>query len=133
MIEDRGRPRQAQRAPIRLPPPACCCQAATVTSRPPASQHHHLVGPCDGHADAERPDRSHSGGTPRQPGSRSISVHTKRSCQAGAPVRIRGKPCHQTLANIDQRQPAYATDWNDLPPWQQETDADIFERIEQDT
>jgi hypothetical protein len=28
---------------------------------------------------------------------------------------------------------AYVADWDDLPPWQQETDADIFERIEQDT
>jgi hypothetical protein len=28
---------------------------------------------------------------------------------------------------------AYVADWNDLPSWQQETDAEIFERIEQDT
>jgi len=30
-------------------------------------------------------------------------------------------------------QPAYVTDWDDLPEWQQETDSDIFEHIEQDT
>ncbi|GAA3885649.1 hypothetical protein GCM10022243_58090 [Saccharothrix violaceirubra] len=28
--------------------------------------------------------------------------------------------------------PSYVAEWNDLPTWQQETDADIFERIEQD-
>lgn len=26
--------------------------------------------------------------------------------------------------------PGYVADWADLPVWQQETDADIFERIE---
>jgi hypothetical protein len=26
--------------------------------------------------------------------------------------------------------PSYVADWDDLPKWQQETDADIFERIE---
>lgn len=28
--------------------------------------------------------------------------------------------------------PAYVADWDDLPEWQRETDADIFDRIEQD-
>ena len=28
--------------------------------------------------------------------------------------------------------PAYVADWDDMPQWQQETDADIFERIERD-
>ena len=28
--------------------------------------------------------------------------------------------------------PGYVADWDDLPAWQQETDADIFERIETD-
>ncbi|MFD0204660.1 MULTISPECIES: hypothetical protein [Saccharothrix] len=28
--------------------------------------------------------------------------------------------------------PSYVADWDELPVWQQETDADIFERIEQD-
>lgn len=28
--------------------------------------------------------------------------------------------------------PSYVADWDELPAWQQETDADIFERIEQD-
>ena len=28
--------------------------------------------------------------------------------------------------------PSYVADWDDLPQWQQETDADIFERIEQE-
>lgn len=27
--------------------------------------------------------------------------------------------------------PAYVADWDDMPAWQRETDADIFERIEQ--
>ncbi|WP_020392332.1 hypothetical protein [Kribbella catacumbae] len=27
--------------------------------------------------------------------------------------------------------PAYVADWDDLPTWQQQTDADIFEHIEQ--
>ncbi|GIG61372.1 hypothetical protein Lfu02_57440 [Longispora fulva] len=29
--------------------------------------------------------------------------------------------------------PAYVADWDELPTWQQETDADIFERIERET
>jgi hypothetical protein len=28
--------------------------------------------------------------------------------------------------------PAYVADWPDLPHWQQQTDADIFEHIERD-
>jgi len=28
---------------------------------------------------------------------------------------------------------AYVADWDELPQWQQETDADIFERIEQES
>ena len=28
--------------------------------------------------------------------------------------------------------PSYVADWDDLPQWQQETDANIFERIEQE-
>ncbi len=31
---------------------------------------------------------------------------------------------------ISDPKPAYVAEWNDLPAWQQETDADIFERIE---
>jgi hypothetical protein len=30
-------------------------------------------------------------------------------------------------------EPAYVADWEEMPSWQQETDADIFERIERDT
>ena len=35
--------------------------------------------------------------------------------------------------NTSQIQSQLLADWDDLPPWQQETNADIFERIEQDT
>jgi hypothetical protein len=31
---------------------------------------------------------------------------------------------------LDNPKPAYVADWEELPAWQQETDADIFERIE---
>jgi hypothetical protein len=38
----------------------------------------------------------------------------------------------QIFKHFPDPKPAYVADWDDLPPWQQETDADIFERIEQD-
>jgi hypothetical protein len=34
--------------------------------------------------------------------------------------------------HVPTPKPAYVADWDELPEWQQETDADIFERIEQD-
>lgn len=37
----------------------------------------------------------------------------------------------QIYKHIPNPKPAYVADWDDLPAWQQETDADIFERIEQ--
>ena len=37
----------------------------------------------------------------------------------------------QVYKNVSDPKPAYVADWADLPKWQQETDADIFERIEQ--
>jgi hypothetical protein len=36
----------------------------------------------------------------------------------------------QIYKHIPDPKPAYVADWDDLPEWQQETDADIFERIE---
>ncbi|MFD2420033.1 hypothetical protein [Amycolatopsis pigmentata] len=36
----------------------------------------------------------------------------------------------QIYRRIPDPKPAYVADWDDLPPWQQETDADIFETIE---
>lgn len=36
----------------------------------------------------------------------------------------------QIYAHFDDPKPAYVADWEALPRWQQETDADIFERIE---
>jgi hypothetical protein len=33
--------------------------------------------------------------------------------------------------HIPEPKPGYVADWDDLPERQQETDADIFERIEQ--
>jgi len=38
----------------------------------------------------------------------------------------------QIFEHFPNPKPAYVADWDDLPRWQQETDADIFECIEQD-
>jgi hypothetical protein len=38
----------------------------------------------------------------------------------------------QIYKHVAEPKPAYVADWDELPEWQQETDADIFERIEQD-
>lgn len=38
----------------------------------------------------------------------------------------------QIYKHIEEPKPGYVADWDDLPEWQQETDADIFERIETD-
>ncbi len=38
----------------------------------------------------------------------------------------------QIYRHIPDPKPSYVADWADLPDWQKETDADIFERIEQD-
>jgi hypothetical protein len=38
----------------------------------------------------------------------------------------------QIYKHIPDPKPAYVADWNELPKWQQETDADIFERIERE-
>jgi hypothetical protein len=37
----------------------------------------------------------------------------------------------QIYKHFPDPKPAYTADWNDLPQWQQEADADIFEHIEQ--
>jgi hypothetical protein len=37
----------------------------------------------------------------------------------------------QIYKHISDPKPAYVADWEDLPNWQKETDADIFEHIEQ--
>lgn len=39
----------------------------------------------------------------------------------------------QMYKHFPDPKPAYIADWNDLSQWQQETDADIFEHIEQQT
>jgi hypothetical protein len=36
----------------------------------------------------------------------------------------------QIYKHIAEPKPAYVADWEDLPLWQRETDADIFERVE---
>jgi hypothetical protein len=36
----------------------------------------------------------------------------------------------QILRHCSDPKPAYLADWDDMPDWQQETDADIFEHIE---
>lgn len=38
----------------------------------------------------------------------------------------------QIHKHIENPKPGYVADWADLPEWQQQTDADIFERIEQE-
>lgn len=38
----------------------------------------------------------------------------------------------QIYKHIDEPKPSYVADWEELPTWQRETDADIFERIEQE-
>lgn len=38
----------------------------------------------------------------------------------------------QIYKHIPDPKPSYVADWDDLPQWQQEADADIFERIERD-
>ena len=37
----------------------------------------------------------------------------------------------QIYKHIPDPKPGYVADWNDLPEWQQNTDADIFDTIEQ--
>lgn len=37
----------------------------------------------------------------------------------------------QIFKHIPDPKPSYVADWDDLPEWQRETDADIFDRIEQ--
>ncbi|MGW5742077.1 hypothetical protein [Amycolatopsis sp. NPDC003861] len=37
----------------------------------------------------------------------------------------------QIYKHIPDPKPAYVADWDQLPDWQKETDADIFEKIEQ--
>ena len=36
----------------------------------------------------------------------------------------------QVIRHFPDPKPAYVADWDELPAWQQETDADIFEQIE---
>ncbi|GHB46104.1 hypothetical protein GCM10010347_14650 [Streptomyces cirratus] len=36
----------------------------------------------------------------------------------------------QMFKHFEDPKPAYVADWADLPSWQQETDADIFEAVE---
>ncbi|MFD9796254.1 hypothetical protein ACFWXK_35460 [Streptomyces sp. NPDC059070] len=36
----------------------------------------------------------------------------------------------QMFRHFEDPKPGYVADWSDLPHWQRETDADIFERIE---
>jgi hypothetical protein len=38
----------------------------------------------------------------------------------------------QVYKHIPDPKPAYVADWPDLPDWQQQADADIFEHIERD-
>ncbi|WP_406401498.1 hypothetical protein OH805_20760 [Streptomyces sp. NBC_00879] len=38
----------------------------------------------------------------------------------------------QMFKHFEAPKPGYVADWPDLPAWQQETDADIFEAIEKD-
>lgn len=38
----------------------------------------------------------------------------------------------QIYKHVAEPKPSYVADWEDLPTWQQETDSDIFERIEQE-
>jgi len=37
----------------------------------------------------------------------------------------------QIYKHIPEPKPGYVADWDDLPAWQQETDADIFDTIEE--
>ncbi|MFG2147501.1 hypothetical protein ACGFRG_25445 [Streptomyces sp. NPDC048696] len=37
----------------------------------------------------------------------------------------------QIYKHFEDPKPSYVADWSDLPEWQQQTDADIFEAIEQ--
>lgn len=37
----------------------------------------------------------------------------------------------QIYKHFPEPKPAYVADWDDLPDWQRETDADIFDRIEE--
>lgn len=38
----------------------------------------------------------------------------------------------QIYKHFADPKPSYVADWEDLPTWQQETDSDIFERLEQE-
>lgn len=37
----------------------------------------------------------------------------------------------QVYKHFSDPKPSYVADWEELPPWQRETDADIFDHIEQ--
>jgi hypothetical protein len=39
----------------------------------------------------------------------------------------------QIYKHIPNPKPGYVADWDDLPEWQQDTDSDIFDRIEQES
>ncbi|MGH3345319.1 MAG: hypothetical protein ACRDPK_21125 [Carbonactinosporaceae bacterium] len=39
----------------------------------------------------------------------------------------------QIFKHFPDPKPAYIADWDELPQWQQATDADIFEHVEQET
>ena len=38
----------------------------------------------------------------------------------------------QIYKHFPDPKPSYVADWEDLPEWQRDTDADIFERVEKD-
>jgi hypothetical protein len=52
-----------------------------------------------------------------------------RKCRGRAGDEV---PLGAAVEAVPDPKPAYVADWPDLPHWQQQTDADIFEHIERD-
>jgi hypothetical protein len=88
------------------------------------------VAPWDETPDWEREARRWS--STRWPPSSRSPVDTPRSsaeCRRGSFVALCWSG--QIFKHFSNPKPSYVAGWDDLPQWQQETDADIFERIEQ--
>ncbi|KIF73727.1 hypothetical protein QR77_06460 [Streptomyces sp. 150FB] len=63
---------------------------------------------------------------------RTVAQWVSQGFGVATPVSRWGATCWtaQIFKHFEDPKPGYVADWPDLPTWQQETDADIFEAIE---
>lgn len=61
-----------------------------------------------------------------------MSGHHKRVAMIGRLKFVAACWAGQIFRHFDDPKPSYVAGWDDLPDWQRETDADIFERIEKE-